>query len=75
MSIPEPPSKSVLSLKIANIVGYEGQIRWDPTKPDGTPRKLLNSERIRNIGWKPEIKLSEGIAMTVNDFMKNNIKV
>lgn len=64
-----------LSLKIANLVGYEGQIRWDRTKPDGTPRKLLNSDRIRNLGWEPEINLSEGIKMTVNDFMKNNIKV
>ena len=64
-----------LSLKIANLVGYKGKIKWDHTKPDGTPRKLLNSERIRNLGWEPEIKLSEGIEMTVNDFMKNNIKV
>ena len=35
-----------LSLKISNIVGYKGQIRWDHTKPDGTPRKLLNSEKL-----------------------------
>ena len=64
-----------LSLKIANIVGYKGEIKWDKSKPDGTPRKLLNSEKLRDLGWKPEISLTEGIDMTINEFMKNEIKV
>ena len=64
-----------LSSKIAHIIGYEGQITWDQSKPDGTPRKLLNSERIRNLGWGPEISLSEGINMTINDFMKNSSEI
>ena len=48
----------------AEVVGYEGSIEWDPSKPDGTPRKLLDVSKIEALGWKPEIELRDGIAST-----------
>jgi GDP-L-fucose synthase len=53
-----------LAVLVAEVVGYEGQIAWDTTKPDGTPRKLLDVSRITALGWKPEIGLRDGIAAT-----------
>jgi len=55
---------------VANIVGYEGEIVWDPTKPDGMPRKLLDSSRITQLGWKPRIELREGIAHAYQCFLE-----
>lgn len=49
---------------IARVVGYEGKIEWDSKKPDGAPRKLLNSGRMRSLGWHPEVDLEEGIRRT-----------
>ncbi len=49
---------------IAGAVGYRGRLQWDPTKPDGAPRKLLDSARIRSLGWKPHIGLAEGLSET-----------
>ena len=49
---------------VARIVGYDGQIRFDPSRPDGTPRKLLNVSRIQSLGWRARISLEEGIAST-----------
>jgi GDP-L-fucose synthase len=49
---------------IAHVVGLEIEIHFDPSKPDGTPRKLLDSARLRALGWKPRIPLKEGIAQT-----------
>jgi len=53
-----------LAALIAEIVGYRGEIRWDHDKPDGTPRKLMDSSRIREIGWKPNVTLENGIRET-----------
>ncbi len=53
-----------LAQKIQAITGHKGDIIWDGSKPDGTPRKLLNSERINDEGWFPQIGLREGIAST-----------
>nr|WP_083962671.1 GDP-L-fucose synthase [Thermodesulfovibrio thiophilus] len=50
-----------LSCKIKEIVGFKGEIVWDTTKPDGTPRKLLDVSRIKSLGWEPQIGLEEGI--------------
>jgi len=47
-----------------DVVGYKGNVIWDRSKPDGMPRKLLDVSRLNSIGWKPEIKLKEGIART-----------
>lgn len=51
-----------LSLLIKKIVGYQGQIKFDASKPDGTPRKLLDVSKINNLGWKAKVSLEEGIA-------------
>ena len=49
---------------IARVVGYDGPVHWDTSRPDGTPRKLLDSSRIRSAGWEPRIGLEEGIRRT-----------
>lgn len=53
-----------LAQLVAEIVGYEGEIMWDTSKPDGTPRKLLDISRLRQLGWEPTIGLREGIEAT-----------
>jgi GDP-L-fucose synthase len=57
-----------LAETIRDIVGYRGDIRWDRSKPDGTPRKLLDSTRIVELGWHPRIRLEEGIETTYRWF-------
>lgn len=52
---------------IANEVGYKGKLKFDTTKPDGTPRKLLDTSKINKLGWKPSIKLEEGIRLTIEE--------
>lgn len=54
---------------VASIVGYKGEILWDTTKPNGTPRKLLDLSKSKNIGWKYKTPLIDGIKMTYEDFM------
>lgn len=58
---------------IREIVGYEGEITWDSTKPDGTPRKLLDVSRITALGWSPKISLEDGIRSTY-EWYKTSIK-
>jgi GDP-L-fucose synthase len=53
-----------LAQKVAQVVGYTGQIRFDPARPDGTPRKLLDVSRIHSLGWRARIPLEEGIRST-----------
>ena len=57
--------------KISNYVGYHGEILWDETKPDGTPRKLLDIEKFKNLGWSAKIDLKEGISSTIENFKKD----
>ncbi len=57
-----------LSLLIAQITDFKGEIRWDTTKPDGTPRKLLDITRIKKLGWTPKISLIDGLTETYEDF-------
>ena len=59
-----------LAETVRRIVGYDGEIVWDPTKPDGTPRKLMDSSRLFKMGWKPEVDLETGIRLTYEDFLK-----
>jgi GDP-L-fucose synthase len=54
-----------LALLVAKISGFEGKIVWDKSKPDGTPRKVLDSTRMRELGWEPKISLEQGIRDTV----------
>jgi len=60
-----------LANTIARIVGYEGNIEWDISKPDGTPRKLLDSKQFLNIGWKPSTSLEKGLEKTYEWFISN----
>src|SRR2546421_5046995 len=56
---------------ICDVVGFDGELVWDSTKPDGTPRKLLDTTKIRGLGWKPSIPLRDGIAQTYEWFLAN----
>jgi GDP-L-fucose synthase len=60
-----------LALRIQNIVGHSGEIHWDSTKPDGTPRKWMDSSKLMNLGWKPSINLEDGIRETYKWFLDN----
>lgn len=59
-----------LAERVQRIVGFKGQILWDKSKPDGTPRKLLDSSRIFALGWKPKIDLDAGLALAYQDFLR-----
>jgi len=59
---------------ICDIVGFEGELAWDATKPDGTPRKLLDITKLRDLGWHPTISLREGIAQTYDWFLANCVQ-
>lgn len=54
---------------VRGIVGFPGEIRFDPSKPDGTPRKLLDISRIRALGWQPLVSLRDGITRTYYDYL------
>ena len=60
-----------LATKISAVVGFTGEIIWDSSKPDGTMRKVLDSSKIANLGWKPLISLDQGIASTVEWYLQN----
>ena len=59
---------------ICDVVGFDGELSWDKTKPDGTPRKLLDLSKLRGLGWTPTIPLRDGIARTYEWFLKNVAK-
>jgi GDP-L-fucose synthase len=60
---------------LAEIAGFKGDLVWDKSKPDGTPRKVLDVTRLRNLGWKPTISLEVGIRETIQWFRNNRSKV
>ncbi|HSN49076.1 MAG TPA: GDP-L-fucose synthase [Flavobacterium sp.] len=64
-----------LAATIQKIVGHTGEIIWDDTKPDGTPRKLMDVSKMNNIGWKHQVNLEEGIRKTYNWFLENTENV
>ena len=57
-----------LAQLISETVGFQGEILTDPSKPDGTPRKLLDTSRINATGWQPQVTLKEGLAAAYEDF-------
>lgn len=59
---------------IKEIIGYTGEIKFDTTKPDGTPRKLMDTTKMRNLGWKPSIHLREGIQLAYQDFLSGKYR-
>ena len=60
-----------LATLIRSIVGHNGEILWDTSKPNGTPRKLMDSSRLMDLGWKPKISLEEGIKKVYDQYLEN----
>jgi GDP-L-fucose synthase len=60
-----------LAIKVSKAAGFTGEVIWDSSKPDGTPRKVLDVTKIKNLGWKPSISLDEGIAQTIQWYQEN----
>lgn len=72
VGVGEDVSIRELAQTVAEVVGYEGEIQWDTSRPDGTPRKLLDVSRISALGWRPTIGLREGIARTYRWFTEQS---
>lgn len=60
-----------LAETIQEVVGFEGQIVWDSTKPDGTPRKLMDVSKVKDLGWEPKVTLKDGLIDTYKWFIEN----
>mgnify|MGYP001619189407 FL=1 len=60
-----------LARAVGATVGYTGQITFDPTKPDGTPRKLMDSQRLHSLGWQAKVGLTSGLALAYQDFLQH----
>ena len=63
-------SIQALATMVAEAVGFRGRIVWDVSKPDGTPRKLLDVSRLAALGWRASIPLEEGLRRTVAEFVR-----
>lgn len=59
---------------VAEIIGYKGKILWDTSKPDGTPRKLLDVSKLEKLGWKYKTELEDGIRLAYEDFLNNPVR-
>lgn len=59
-----------LAETVAKVIGYEGEIIWDSSKPDGTPRKMMDSSKMRELGWTPKVHLEEGIKLSYEWYLK-----
>ncbi|MFI5137841.1 MAG: GDP-L-fucose synthase family protein [Sphingobacteriales bacterium] len=70
----EDLSISDLALLVKNIVGYTGEIRFDTSKPDGTPRKLMDVSKLHSKGWKHKVELEDGIKLAYQDFLNRFVK-
>ena len=67
----EDLSLKELALRVQKIIGHEGEIIWDTSKPDGTPRKVMEVSKLKNLGWSPKISLEQGIEETYQWFLEN----
>jgi GDP-L-fucose synthase len=63
-----------LTEMVAEVTGYEGEIRWDTSKPNGTPRKLLDVSKAEKLGWKYRTELKDGIRLAYEDFLNNPMR-
>jgi GDP-L-fucose synthase len=61
-----------LTEMVASVIGFKGEVEWDTTKPDGTPRKLLNIQKLKDLGWSPSITLEDGIRSTYEWYISGN---
>jgi GDP-L-fucose synthase len=71
VGVGEDVSIKELAETIKRIIGFEGSIEWDSSKPDGTPRKLLDVSRLTDLGWKAKISLEDGISSTYQWYTAN----
>lgn len=62
-----------LAILVKKVVGFEGELRFDSTKPDGTPRKLMDVNKLKQLGWSYKINLEDGVRMVYDDVVKNNL--
>lgn len=67
-------SIKALTELVARVVGFEGEIRWDTSKPNGTPRKLLDVSKAADLGWTYQTELEEGIRLSYADFLNNPVR-
>ena len=63
-----------LAEMVCRVVGFEGRLVWDASKPDGTPRKLMDSGRLAALGWTAKIGLEEGLRQTYADFLAHEVR-
>ena len=59
---------------VASVVGYHGEIHWDTSKPNGTPRKLLDVSKAKALGWTYRTELEEGLKLSYKDFLENPMR-
>ena len=59
---------------VAELAGFKGEIAWDSSKPDGTPRKVLDVTKVKSLGWEPAISLRDGIASTIEWYIDATAK-
>jgi GDP-L-fucose synthase len=71
IGVGEDVSIKELAETIKEEVGFKGEITWDTSKPDGTPRKLLDVSKLKALGWEPSVSLEEGIKKTYEWFLEN----
>ena len=64
-----------LAILIQKVTGHQGEILWDTSKPDGTPRKLLDIQKLNALGWKAQTELEDGLERTYKWFLKNGYKI
>jgi GDP-L-fucose synthase len=62
-----------LALLLKQVIGFEGELTFDSTKPDGTPRKLMDVSKLHQLGWKHQIELKEGVKLAYQDFLEKHI--
>ena len=78
MRVPDEPLQELtvreLTELVAEVIGYTGEIRWDTSKPNGTPRKLLDVSKARALGWTYHTELEEGIRLSYEDFLNNPVR-
>jgi GDP-L-fucose synthase len=67
-------SIKALTELVAKVVGYEGRILWDTSKPNGTPRKLLDVSKAKALGWTYRTELEDGIRLSYQDFLSNPMR-
>jgi len=63
-----------LAETVAKVTNYSGKIEFDTAKPDGPPRKLMDSTRLNNLGWRPTIELEEGLTLAYKDYLQKTLK-